>query len=213
MKFLTILALLVNVNVVVGQTPLTRDQILGSISSRQGAFPGVLLSTSVFSDQNSYQYKAREAAARVLPNSGFGSTKIIEYYALACLYYSTNSVSNARTNSIIPGQALEPWKRTDDWIEEYNYCTWYGIVCTESTIGVQEINLANNTLTGEFPPEILFLGSTLDRIDLFANFFHYAIKYNWFSEMIALEDLFFGTTSWDADGIPAEISDLKALRK
>ena len=212
MKFLIVLALLVNV--VVGQTP-TRGTILGDILSQQGAFPGVLESTSVFNDQNSYQYKARDAAGRVLEGTGAGSKKIIEYYALACLYYSTNSVSNARTNSIIPGQALDPWKHTDDWIEKFNYCTWYGIVCanTVMNVDVQEINLANNTLTGEFPPEILFLGSTLDRIDLFANFFHYAIKYNWFSEMIALEDLFFGTTSWDSDGIPAEVSDLKTLRK
>ena len=212
MKFLTILALLVNVNVVVGQSP-TKDAILSAISSSQGQFPGVLMSTSVFTDQNSYQYKARLAAGGVLEGTGAGSKKIIEYYALACLYYATNSVSNARTNSIIPGQALDPWKRTDEWINEPNYCLWYGIVCANPTFNVKQINLANNTLTGEFPPEILFLGNTLDRIDLYSNFFHYAIKYNWFSQMIALEDLFFGTTSWDSDGIPAEVSDLKTLRK
>jgi hypothetical protein len=207
MKFLVLLALLVNV--AVGQQ--TAASISATISTLQKS--NSLLKSNPFGNANSYQSKARASTMDKLAGTGSGTIKIKEFYVLSCLYHATNSVSNPRTNELIPGTTLDPWHRKFGWMTETNHCAWYGIQCSSPTSKVTQIKLPDNNLSGEFPTEILLLGGTLEEIDIYANTYNWKDSYDWFSQMVVLESLVFGSTSWDANGIPTQVSQLKTLRK
>lgn len=192
----------------------------------QGSRPAILDSVAVaFADPNSYQSQAKAKTMEVL--DGIDSTQAFEirqFYTLACLYYSTNGVPNARTNTIIPGEVIPNWA-TDDWFIDPNYCTWFGVACFDSLADtatqtaqeaeklVVEINLSENDLYGLFPNEISLLSASLIAIDLFENFFHSCVDYRWMTAMTNMVALFFGTTSWDRNGIPFELRFMDQLQE
>lgn len=208
MKVILLLALLFQA--VVAQSP-TATAITTAI---KGLYNGnTLLDATKFNSANSYQSRALSDAVRVLAGTGAGTLKITEYYALVCLYYSSNAVANPRTNSIIPGQKLPNWARTTNWINAANYCTWFGIKCKNAGSLVTDVILYNNTLTGELPNEISLLGSSLDYLDLGLNFYHWKGTFDWMTRMTVLQYLAVGTTSFDSDGIPTQIASMKKLSK
>ena len=208
MKVLVILALLFHS--VVAQTP-NAAAIRTAINTLYAN--NKLLDATKFNSANSYQSKALSDSVRVLAGTGAGTLRIGEYYALACLYYSTNAVANPRTNAIIPGQKLTNWKSTNNWINNANYCQWFGIKCQNAANTVNEILLANNTMTGELPDEVSILGNTLLTLDLSGNFFLWKGTFDWMTKMTALQYLLVGTTSFDSDGIPTQIASMKNLSK
>jgi hypothetical protein len=170
-----------------------------------------LLNVTVFNKATSYQSKALASATRVLVKTGANAMRIKEYYVLACLQHATNGVPNPRTKSMIPGQKLVRWTKTTSWIQTSNYCKWYGIKCGKPTNDVTEIRLSKNGLTGEFPNEIILLGKTLKILDLSSNIYHWKGSFDWMKSMSAMKNLYFGTTAWDSNGIPYQISSMKRL--
>jgi len=159
----------------------------------------------------SYQLAAREEAATRYASTGASNDVIKNYYALRCIYESTNGKSNPRAQF----DEIPNWKVATGWSDDVSvdtasdYCTWHGITCENSL--VTGIKLNNNTLYGTWPVEVAFLGETLESIDLYYNYFHYCENYQWFKSMKVLNYLFFGTTSWDSNGIPSVLKLLDSI--
>jgi hypothetical protein len=63
---------------------------------------------------------------------------IIQRYALATLYYSTNG---------------DIWDESPSWLDNGEECSGWGVTCTE-TDAVSELDLSYNNLNGTLPPEI-----------------------------------------------------------
>lgn len=207
---------------------LTATGVDNFILQFQGSRPAVLSSPAAVFDcpncADSYQSKARAKTVADLAGQNVVALNVRQYYVLACIYYATNGQSNPRTNAIIPGEPIPSWT-TDDWFSTTDYCQWFGIACfntlastadqetQEAQEMVVEINLSNNNLYGQFPNEVALLSASLIAIDLFGNFFHWCGDYRWMNALGKLEALFFGSTSWDADGVPFVLRFLTKLRK
>jgi hypothetical protein len=106
------------------------------------------------------------------------NAKIIQYYALYCIYNATNQVPNLVTEAegIVN---IPPWIVASGW-ESNNIdpCSgqWFGVTCVNNQ--VTDLDLFGNLLTGAFPPEVTLLASdgprstgagALRRLDIFDN--------------------------------------------
>lgn len=201
------------------------------------------LDQGALNDGASYQSKAMNAAKNALTDSAklasfidenpsFGSNfdwdekHVKNFYGAATIFYSTNGVSNDIIEELEDDNfELSGWTNQEDWTTNPDYCSWFGIKCflnidTTEAIAEQtreqniiEIELFNNTLMGTWPLEIALLGESLATIDLYDNFHHYMEDFTWFQDMGELQYLYFGTTSWRADGIPSELNELTKLRQ
>eukprot|EP00548_Thalassiothrix_antarctica_P000591 CAMPEP_0194138306 /NCGR_PEP_ID=MMETSP0152-20130528/8136_1 /TAXON_ID=1049557 /ORGANISM="Thalassiothrix antarctica, Strain L6-D1" /LENGTH=711 /DNA_ID=CAMNT_0038835733 /DNA_START=193 /DNA_END=2328 /DNA_ORIENTATION=+ len=201
------------------------------------------LDDSTLTDSSSYQKQAENAAVSTLTdqnklkafiadrsdkgnNFDWEDKHIKNFYTAACVFFATNGVSNLKVKQFQPTDFVVPaWDKTDDWITNPDYCSWFGLKCFLDTLGPEEIEdqqlqdqiieiqLFNNSLYGEWPPEIGLLGDNLVTIDLYDNFFQYTDDYSWFDSMKEMKYLWFGTTSWSADGIPTELNKLTNLEQ
>lgn len=181
----------------------------------------------------SYQSKAFQAVknnlknvARINDNYAPVSEKHVRnYFAAACIYYATNMQINQVILREDAEYEIPPWNRTEEWISNPDYCSWYGMTCSLDIASdevkleqladqnIIEIQLFSNSLHGNWPQEVGLLGEHLVTIDLYDNYFHSAFEYEWFQDMEALNYLWFGSTSWDAVGIPVELNQLTNLRQ
>jgi hypothetical protein len=145
-----------------------------------------------------------------LAGSGATKERIIDYYFLACIYHSTSGIS---------------WTNSSEWITNPNVCEWNGVMCYLEDLSppqiaqqlaqgrVLQIVLASNQLDGLWPPKGALIGDTLVTIDVYDNLSLDCVQYSWFSEMTALNYLFFGLSAWQADGISSDLKNLRSLRK
>jgi hypothetical protein len=218
MKVFALLSLLASVSA------LTNVEIRNFVNTFQGSLPNILPASPF--GAGTYQLAARTDTINNLQGvANIGQKEVLNYYVLACLYHATNGRSNPKTDSIIPGQTIPKWTITTDWITNPNYCQWYGIRCflefspaatqtqQRAQKNVLQIEIPDNNLYGSFPAEVALIGANLVTIDMYDNFFLYCADYKWFSQMSALNYLYFGVTSWVADGVPTELNQLRALRK
>ena len=172
-----------------------------------------------FDSPNTYQSRALQYVDDTLGLS-LNDDDFVVYYALACLFYSTNAVHNKHTVSAFGLDfQLAGWTNTDGWLSvsttavndqgvtvnvPVNKCNWHGITCDEQD-RVVSVELFSNNLTGNFPPEIQHLGSTLQVIDVYDNQFLATEGddgNDWMGKMPALRNLFFRSTSFEYHGIP-----------
>jgi len=120
---------------------------------------------------------------------------LTQYYALYCIYFSTNGVPNQITDADprFVGIPFPNWLVTTGWDQiDVDPCDWYGIVC-DSQSRVSTIDLFENLLTGAFPPEVSLLSldgpyatgaGNLFRVDIFRNEFCYNNADNsWMSDL------------------------------
>jgi len=84
------------------------------------------------------QYRAMEWLKNDRILKLFSNETLIQRYALATLYYSTNGIS---------------WLNHTGWLNSGNECEWFGVTCT-ATDTVSEIYFWENDLSGPIPPEI-----------------------------------------------------------
>lgn len=174
-----------------------------------------------------YQQRALVSTKSALGNNAEKTEKFVRnYFAAACILYATNGVTNTKTDQLIGTDFVPPeWNNTDQWIDNPDYCSWFGVTCfldvasedeQRAQIADQEIieiQLSANILYGTWPNEVGLLGEKLVTIDLFDNFYHTAEDYSWLQDMQALEYFYFGSTSWDAEGIPTELNQLTLLKQ
>lgn len=145
--------------------------------------PYVLQDGNEFLDPESYQSKALARTEQQVGVESMSDAKIVQYYALYCIYNATNKVPNIITDADsrfdnIPD--FPEWIISTGWEEnDLDPCSgWNGITCENGQ--VTAVDLFENVLTGAFPPEVSLLASdgeratgagNLRRIDLFANEF------------------------------------------
>jgi len=172
-----------------------------------------------FDDVFSYQSKALAwVQTLTLPSPEIPNLTMeeqaVQLYALACIYYSTYASQNDWTDFHFGSEgALPGWFSNRGWLSDAeSFCNWHGISCDESN-RVSEIELATNGLTGSFPEETVYLADSLVTLDLYNNLVHNKGDEGnaWLGELTNLENLFYGTTSFEYDGVPTEIGKLTNL--
>lgn len=183
------------------------QDIFSLIEEFQASEPDIL-DQNALNNIDSYQSRARDAAAAILQNPS--ADRVRNYYVLACIYYATNGVGNRITDLIIPGSTIPEWL-VDDWITE-DYCNWFGVNCNEEG-NVIAIDLHENQLYGSWPNEVVLLKDHLVMIDLYNNYYLHSIEPIWLTKMSELLFLFFGTTAFEHDGVPTYLNGCKKLSK
>ena len=161
-------------------------------------------------DPTSYQSKALAFAEGVTSATSLAIS--LQFYALACIWYSTSGVSNPQTIAVLGNVALPGWLTTTNWITDSSFCTWFGITCVGGN--VSEIELISNRLYGSFPAEVTLLNGALVVIDLFGNEYLYnngAEGNDFLGDIPSLKYLYYGTTAFSYPGIPSAIAKLTNL--
>jgi Leucine-rich repeat (LRR) protein len=172
-----------------------------------------------FDDPDSYQSKALAwiedtGVPSLTINLANADDRVVQRYALACIYYASNEQRTAATDFAFgPEIDVLPWLNERGWLTFDDECDWYGITCNDITGLVEEIDLSNNILTGLFPPETQLLKDSLKVLDIYSNYvFNVGDAGNAFlGELTLLEELYYGTTSFQYDGIPTYIGKLTNL--
>jgi hypothetical protein len=112
---------------------------------------------SILDDFNSPQAVAFEwLESNTIPSTQ-SDRIILQRFALATLYYSTEG---------------DQWRRKDGWLTEENECSWYtlGLLSPCNNLGeYTDLNLPFNNLVGSLPPELALLAPTLQTISLPTN--------------------------------------------
>lgn len=174
-----------------------------------------------YEDPMSYQSRAKQWVLTqdfpVADGSSLSSEQqAIQLYALACIYYNTYGVRSDWTDfQYGPDVALPGWFSSRGWLgTATDVCTWYGITCDEQG-RVSKIQLDTNGLTGYLPPETAYLAESLNTIDLYNNLLHNKgdAGNSFLGELTNLEYLFFGSTSFEYDGVPPQIGQLSKLKE
>lgn len=192
--------------------------IAETIMTLQASEPDILSLNPLLLTNSSYQAQAREAVIGVLVggDSDLSPTEgqIRNFYVLACVYFATNGVANKFTDLYNPGCPVSTWT-VDDWLWPPNYCEeengWTGVTCDEFGKNIIAIELPANNLHGNFPPEIVLLKSTLQRLNVRNNDYHTSDDPMWLSRMGELEYLYFGSTSWEYPGVPIYLNGLRRI--
>lgn len=175
-----------------------------------------------FKDKNSYQSLAKKwVLTQDFPiQDGSSMTmeqQALQLFALACIYFSTFSVTSVWTDVHYgPDVKLPGWYSSRGWMGTgEDVCSnWHGLTCNDQG-RILKIELDTNGLTGSFPPETALLHETLTTIDLYNNMVHNSgDKGNSFlGELTNLEHLYLGTTSFEYDGVPSALGKLTALKE
>jgi hypothetical protein len=123
---------------------------------------------SELEDTFTYQHKA----LTWLESTAYDSLpewRILQRFALACIYYATFQVQTLFTDTVYGNNADIPaWNNTENWLSPENECTWFGILC-DFDGQVMDVELYSNSLTGTFPPEVVYLKQSLIALDLYDN--------------------------------------------
>eukprot|EP00543_Licmophora_paradoxa_P007504 CAMPEP_0202452324 /NCGR_PEP_ID=MMETSP1360-20130828/10559_1 /ASSEMBLY_ACC=CAM_ASM_000848 /TAXON_ID=515479 /ORGANISM="Licmophora paradoxa, Strain CCMP2313" /LENGTH=519 /DNA_ID=CAMNT_0049071111 /DNA_START=141 /DNA_END=1700 /DNA_ORIENTATION=+ len=172
-----------------------------------------------FLDYNSYQSKAftwlqtsiSSPASQNSTSIIYTHDKLIARYAMACIYYSTNAVSNALTTD--DTRQLYSWANDQGWMEPaIDECDWFGITCDDGGKIIQ-FNMNGNNLTGVFPPEITLISDTLISLELqfndFVNKDDQGVAF--LGQLTNLKYLDIGATNFIYDGIPTALGRLTNL--
>lgn len=160
---------------------------------------------SEFADPESYHSKAGRFVINIPDISGNTDLQIVQKYALACFYFSTFGVENLYTIENPSG-----WIESDNWVENADECTWFGIECEGGE--VQSMSLPENNVAGSVPLEMSLLGPTLQHLDFTGNpVFNLDEDMAWIEEMSELRELFLHLCNFDSNGITTYIGNLTNL--
>lgn len=198
-----------------GPTPTTANLVMDVIveAARNGG--------TEFEDPLSYQSKALTwVMTQTLPATQYPNLTMedqaLQLYALACIFFATYSTRNAWTDFHFGEDvALPGWFSNRGWLMRAGeVCDWHGITCNDEN-RVSKIELDTNGLTGSFPAEVAYLKDSLTYLDLYNNLVHNKGEEGnaFLGELTNLEYLFFGTTSFEYDGVPTHLGKLIKLKE
>jgi Leucine-rich repeat (LRR) protein len=167
-----------------------------------------------FEDPNSYQSKAVKWVEQTADLTLHTVERLVQRYALACLYYATNGVENFYTELTFGAGNVRTWIDETGWLANDDECTWYKVTCNTEGF-VTEIELDSNRLTGFLPQELTLLKTTLEVLDLYQNMFHNQGEAgnHWLGELVNLRSLFYARTFMEYPGIPTVIGLLTNLQE
>ena len=125
-----------------GTQPQDVESVIRSVAIQGGA---------EFSDPNSYQSRALEWMQQNAHIDQFSTAQIVQRYALASIFFSTNSRSNAQTGGVV-----SPWFISTGWVTDDEECVWYGISCNPYDGSVRSIDLVRTFLPAVAPSNLHF---------------------------------------------------------
>ena len=103
--------------------------------------------------EGNYQYRAKTLLLDDSKIDDYSFEHLRQRYAMYCLHHATSP---------------NLWKETKGWKRKYVHeCKWYGVMCDEKD-RVTRIELRDNGLRGEVPPELKLI-DTLEVLNLNAN--------------------------------------------
>lgn len=182
-------------------TPFVADTVRGEYSTN---------TVTVLDAATSYQ--AFALAWTESTSEGMTSERILQRYALACIFYATNDVATIWTEK---AHFIAPWVWDEGWLLEEDECYWYGVTCNADGF-VDSLDLSRNGLTGSFPGEIKFLQDSLISLDLTKNrFFNEGdAELSWMGELTNLEHLAvaYNALYTDSAGLPLALQHLSKLK-
>jgi hypothetical protein len=132
-----------------------------------------------FNDPTSYQSFALRRVEEQLNADQMTTIKLLQYYSLYCIYEATSSKSNEYiiSSGIFQNDDIPGWKVSTGWLSNnLDPCDggWFGVACdtTGQEMGelfeqdggagegkIINLDLFDNSLTGNFPPEVVLLAS------------------------------------------------------
>jgi hypothetical protein len=145
--------------------------------------------------------------------------RILQRYAMASIFYATNSVANELTAGLgsADSAAVDSWDSVGEadtlWLGASDECLWFGIYDCNSDGMVMIIDLYDNMLTGSIPPEMGVLSELI----------YMRMEFNWIVNigesghaflgyLTKLRDLYYNDNGMHAtEGIPAVIGTLDNL--
>ena len=134
-----------------------------------------------------------DTQATVYSSTGQADIPQVEHQALVTLYNET---------------AGSGWKETGGWLSDSTPCTWFGVTCSGGS--VVELNLPDNNLSGNIPPQIGQL-TNLHALNLEFNQLGGNIPPE-LGSLSNLESLSLAGNSQLSGTIPPELGDLTNLR-
>jgi hypothetical protein len=176
-------------------------------------FPVALFGGAEFVDPNSYQSQALDWLC-ASSTAGLSDDRIIQRYSLASIYYATYNVSTIFTDIAFGSGIVFPWADSGTWLSDDNECTWGKQLRCDANNFVVTLDLFSNLVTGEFPPEVVYMKGTLQILDVGTNqVFTDGASFNPFlGELTELVDLRYDDTNFQNNpGVPTEIGNLKKL--
>jgi hypothetical protein len=124
----------------------------------------VLQGGDEFFDRTSYQFAALKRVEAQVGADLMSDTKLIQYYALYSIFEATNAklndfiIQSRAFGEGLEGDKVPGWKISSGWLEsDLDPCEgeWYGVTCVDDQI--INLDLFDNGLTGNFPPEVVLL--------------------------------------------------------
>lgn len=192
---------------------------------QQRLLPFALQGGLEFEDPTSYQSSALARTEEQVEVDTFTDAKLVQYYALYCIYTATNGVSNPITDSdpnFADSDEIPGWNVNVGWNQtDVDPCDgWFGVAC-DLDGRVQSFSMVDNNMTGSFPPEITLLASdgprasgagNLNYLELFNNMYLFNnFDSSWVSDLGSnLHFLFLGITGFAGDlpVLPSGVRDV-----
>jgi hypothetical protein len=138
--------------------------------------------------------------------------RIIQRYALACIYYATNGVGNDITDGLFGPGNVRSWINETGWLTEDSECTWFGVdLCSDDDTVLSFVMVANQ-MSGVLPSETGFL-SNLQTLVVSGNFINNVgpVGHDWLAELSHLKVLDYSENGFFFDGIPMSLYELTSL--
>jgi hypothetical protein len=171
-------------------------------------------------DTSTFQYKAFRWIVdhpwRVTNFVMSARHRLLQRYALACVYYATYQQSNEwlELKWEEPSRRLFPWKDSKGWLIYNNECDWSGVDCNRQGY-VTDVDLGTNDLSGFFPSEFAYLAPSLQSLNIQENYcYNRGDKGNaFFGKLVNLEFLYMRDGLFQNEGIPTHFGLLTNLQE
>ena len=164
-----------------------------------------LLAGLQYNTNEGYQQKALRWVAN--QTSHLVEATTLQLYALASIWYSTNTVRTPYTDAVygVGNTTFPGWIQSDGWLtndggtsgagSNVTGCSWFGVMCNEND-EVEGMILAYNGLTGSIPPEIALLKDSLKILILGGNIVHNGYSgLDWIGELTGLSECWYCITT------------------
>jgi hypothetical protein len=96
-----------------------------------------------FDALDSYQSKALRWLKRDAFTMSWSDGRLIQRYALACVYFSTNSVRHIWTDYEFGDGVIYPWYNETKWLSSASECEWFRVECSFGSSVVDELLLVS----------------------------------------------------------------------
>jgi Leucine-rich repeat (LRR) protein len=143
----------------------------------------------------------------------YSISRIIQRFALATFFFSTNGVSSNFTSMTYGRDKSVPsWNNSKGWLSDDSECTWYGLTCINKK--VEYIRLSKNGLSGTVPSQTALLAENLKGLNIGENIVAGSFEeLDWMGKLTNLVELDVHSCNFVFSGVPKGLRALTNLKK